>query len=494
MRTLVVFVCAGTAATGAGHLSRCLALAGAYRDAGWRVEFVVTGDAFTHLIGEEYAYHVATSNNALDVLKTAVSAESEMLVVDDYSIDKRIEQDCRRYCRRLAVFDDQTGRKHVCDLLIDAAAPDADSYRGLVDSDARILTGPKYALIGSGIIRRLGTFEARFGRGVANVLISFGATDPAGLTLRTIDAVADKLPQDVKLTVALSSRAPALEAIGARCSSRVRLRVDADMGEVIAAADLAIGAGGVGAFERAALGLPGIVVSAAENQKGVARLLIEAGACLDGGEPDADFAKRISRQLAVLIADEASRARMARAGVALVDGRAAERIRVAGIPSVKMRSGAVVRLRAAELSDEDWLLELQREPATRRFARTPAPPSPEQHKSWLAARLGERMSNLMIVECGELAVGMIRLDRYSHAGGETPRFEISIAVSAAFHGRGIGLAALGLVRQGNPGAVFDAFIFPENNASLRMFRRAGYIDSGNGYYRSDPDRSGRPKS
>src|SRR4051812_43761321 len=66
----LVFVCAGTSATGAGHLSRCLALADAYRHRGWRIEFIVSGDAFAELFGNQYRWHVAPSGQALDVLKT----------------------------------------------------------------------------------------------------------------------------------------------------------------------------------------------------------------------------------------------------------------------------------------------------------------------------------------------------------------------------------------------------------------------------------------
>jgi len=45
-----------------------------------------------------------------------------------------------------------------------------------------------------------------------------------------------------------------------------------------------------------------------------------------------------------------------------------------------------------------------------------------------------------------------------------------------------------------PGAIIDAFVLPENLASLRMFLRAGYIDVGNGYYRSSPRKLRLPET
>lgn len=483
----IIFICAGTPATGAGHLTRCLALAGAYRDAGWRVEFILNSAAFTNLLSIEYPWHVADSGQTLDVLAALAPDGCNVLVLDNYAQDERFESACRSFARRIIVLDDQSGRRHECDLLIDAAAPDPSCYGSLANGSTRILTGPKYALIRTDILeRRLTAIASRRDRKVANVLVSFGATDPAGLTLETIDAIADSLREEVTITAALSSRAPAIDAVRSRTSKRIRLRVDADMGEVIAAADLAIGAGGVGAFERAVLGLPTVIVTAAENQRGVVRLLIEAGAALDGGTPGLGFAERIRRELARLLGDDDGRNRIAAAAASVIDGRAAERIRLESAQGFKTSSGAMVRLRLAELADEEWLLCLQQEPSTRRFARNPQPPSPKEHARWLARTLEGGSSSLAIIEVDGTAAGIIRLDRPERFCPTEPQFEVSIAVSAAFHGCGIGSAALRLIRSEHPVAVFDAFILPGNDRSLRMFRKEGYIDIGNGHYRSAP--------
>jgi UDP-2,4-diacetamido-2,4,6-trideoxy-beta-L-altropyranose hydrolase len=485
---LVVFLCAGTPATGAGHLSRCLALAGAYRKAGWRTEFIVTGDAFARFFGADYSWRVAASpEQILAALKVVARNGCELVVIDDYALDGEFESDCRNFARRIVVLDDQTGRHHRCDVVVDAAVSDASVYRDLIAGTARVLAGPKYALIRSDILRHRRTaIEARAGRNPTNILLSFGATDPAGLTLTTLDAIADQLPDGITLTIALSSRAPGIEAIRSRGSSRIHLAVDADMGEVIAAADLAVGAAGVGAFERAALGLPGIVVAAADNQKGIARLLVEAGASLDGGEPDAEFSARIVPQLAKLVGDADLRASMASAAAALADGRAADRIRLACTDGRTTSAGVEVRLRAAEFEDADWLLELQREPATRRFARNPAPPALQQHMRWLAGIFEKGSCCLVIVEAGGAPAGMIRLDPSERCMMQSPQYEVSIAVSTAFHGKGVGSASLWLIRELNPSAIFDAFVLPENETSLRMFLRAGYIDAGGGFYSSVP--------
>jgi len=240
--------------------------------------------------------------------------------------------------------------------------------------------------------------------------------------------------------------------------------------------------------------LPSVVVAAVENQRGVARLLADTKASLDGGEPDLGSARRVVQQLEMLINDAALRREMSAVAAVLVDGRAASRIHFACAAAVKISVDAEVGLRVAEPSDADWLLVLQHEPATRRFARNAAPPSREQHLRWLAAIFEDRSSILAIVETNGRPSGMIRLDRSEFFSDEHPQYEVSIAVSTAFQGRGVGSAALRLIRALYPGAILDAFVLPENEASLRMFLRAGYTGVGNGFYRNIPRKPRLPEA
>jgi UDP-2,4-diacetamido-2,4,6-trideoxy-beta-L-altropyranose hydrolase len=484
---LIVFVCAGTPATGAGHLSRCLALAEIYRKEGWRVGFVVPDDSFAQLFATDNAWHVAAPNEIISALRTIAAEGCDLLVIDDYARDEVFESDCREFAKRIIAFDDQTGRRHSCDTIVDAAASNTSSYRDFVGGHALVLAGPKYALIRTDILKhRNSAIEARRDRAVHNILVSFGATDPWGLTLKALDAIAGKFSDEIKITVALSSRGRHLEAIRSRLSRRIHLLIDADMGAVIAASDIAVGSASVGAFERAAMGLPGIAVTAADNQRGVARLLVEAGASLDGGKPDPGFESRIVRQLEMLTADVSLRNAMAMASASLIDGRAASRIQIACAGSTQTPAGTKVRLRAAEFDDAAWLFDLQQEPATRRFARNPAPPTVGEHRRWLSAALTRDSTILAIVEVDGVAAGTIRLDTSGLRAVELSRYEITIAVSTRFHGCGVGSAALRLIREMHPGATFDAYVLPENAASLRLFMRAEYVDAGNGFYRSVP--------
>jgi UDP-2,4-diacetamido-2,4,6-trideoxy-beta-L-altropyranose hydrolase len=478
---------------GAGHVTRCLAVAEALVESGWHAAFAVgrdtpptlppqTIDAFeTHLIA-------GSESDESDELRERFTDGVDLLVVDHYQRDIRFEQACRGWARRVLVMDDATGRHHDCDVLVDSAAGDASPYAGCVPAHARLLLGPAYALVRRNFVkRRADALVQRDGRPVKNILVSFGATDPWNVTPVALDALA-RLADDFSITIALSSRAPHAENIRRHMPSRAHLVLDADMAELMIEADLAIGAAGASAFERAVLGLPSIMVTVAENQRGIASALTELGAAVAAGRFDATLSSRLGRITQGLIGDAAARSGMTEAATALVDGRGSQRLLSALAGEDRARDGSSVRLRLAEKSDEEWLLQLQRAPQTRRYAKNPAVPDAQEHADWMARTLAEADKFLLLVEAGDERAGSLRLDRLD---SKNAAFEISIAVCPSFHGRGIGSAALSLVRRLQPVGVFDAEILPDNVASRALFARAGFRKVGETRYRQLPD-DGQP--
>jgi RimJ/RimL family protein N-acetyltransferase len=346
-----------------------------------------------------------------------------------------------------------------------------------------VLTGPAYALLRRNFFNRRQSALARRDHGaVRNILVSFGATDPFNATSVALDAL-DGVAADV--TVALSSRALHLGTVQARLSKRTRLMIDADLAELIAEADIGIGAAGSSAFERALLGLPSILVTLADNQRGIAALMACAGAATDAGMLDRDLPARLRGLIETLIRDAAARAGMTQAARLLVDGRGASRLAIAVAGAISVPDGPCARLRLADASDEAWLLELQRQPETRRYFRNPTVPTADEHRRWLQQMLDDPRRLLLIVEVDAIPAGMVRLDRDDDLG-DMVRYTISIAISPAFHNRGFASAALSLIRRLMPVAALDADVAPENIASIRLFSSKGFQRVGNDLYRSMP--------
>src|SRR4029078_9254179 len=117
---------------------------------------------------------------------------------------------------------------------------------------------------------------------------------------------------NISSIVVLSSRAPNIDAVRKQVPGKARLLPDVqDMAELMTNADLAIGASGSTAYERAVVGLPSILVTVADNQRGIARQMTEGGAALDGGMLDRGLVARLRTLLASLLSDAAPRPRLA---------------------------------------------------------------------------------------------------------------------------------------------------------------------------------------
>jgi spore coat polysaccharide biosynthesis predicted glycosyltransferase SpsG len=113
----------------------------------------------------------------------------------------------------------------------------------------------------------------------------------------------------------------------------VELHVDTeDMAVLMARADMAIGAAGVTAWERCALGLPTLIVIAADNQRANAAALAERGAAQVLGWHADISGEAIARGIGELCSDPSRRERMSRAAIGMCDGRGTARLAEAMCP------------------------------------------------------------------------------------------------------------------------------------------------------------------
>jgi UDP-2,4-diacetamido-2,4,6-trideoxy-beta-L-altropyranose hydrolase len=488
---VAIFRCDASPRIGAGHVMRCLALAEELGDIGWCVRFVVGNETISTvppLARRGVGVRVLHNADELEVLREEASGQAELLVVDHYQRDATFEHACRTFVKKILVLDDATGRNHDCDFLVDAAASGPDAYAGNVPASARVMAGPAYALLRRSFLAHRETALARRdGRSVKEILVSCGATDPDNVTAAVLDGL-DDLAGEIPTTVVLSSRAPHIDAVRKRLRGKAQLLLDVeDMAELMTNADLAIGAAGSTAYERAVLGLPSILVTVAENQREIAGLMTGAKAAADGGAVDSGLSIRLRELTADLLKDGAARRNMAAAASALVDGRGAVRIALAMLDDVLAKNGARIRLQLASTNDERWLLKIQQHPQTRRHFRNAAIPTAEEHHEWMRRVLADPERLLLAVTANERPVGSIRLDQLSQESNSA-RYEVSIAIDPECQGIGIGTAALRLVRAVMPGAVLDATVFPDNKASCALFAGAGFAAVSGDVYRSIPHR------
>lgn len=332
--------CDASARIGGGHLRRCLTLAAALGAKGWRVWFAAKGETLPAApapLPEVQGWIVldGSGRNEPKQIEAALPGRpADLLVVDHYDWDEVHERSCRAFARRIAVIDDLANRRHDADLLLDQTFGRSESdYAGLVPRRCAILCGSRYALLRPDFAARRQTALARrrtYGP-VQRVLVGMGAADADDLTSVAIAAVAlvsERLGRPLALDVVLGSAAPHLDAVRRLLIDLPAwsIHVDASgssLARLMASADLAIGAAGTTSWERCCLGLPSVVLVAADNQAKIASELAAAGACKVVA---ASAPEDIAAAVLDLCRDEGARLAMGRAAASVCNG--------AGTPSV----------------------------------------------------------------------------------------------------------------------------------------------------------------
>jgi UDP-2,4-diacetamido-2,4,6-trideoxy-beta-L-altropyranose hydrolase len=475
-RPIAVFRADASAKLGGGHVMRCLVLADQLAARGWQCVFATSTET-PATVPALLARHAVVAIETPEALAKQWPNGVDALIVDHYGLDVRFERACRDWARRIVVIDDLADREHDADILIDATLGRREwEYRQLVPESCRLLLGPAFALLRPEFARARPASLARDRSALASVFVGFGATDPDNLTGRLLPELAAALPQAC-FDVAIGGAAPGLRGVEglAQKHARVRLHIGAtNVASLMAGSDFAIGNAGTGAWERCALGVPSAAIVAAENQRAIARALAASGAAV-AAEPDG-----LTAMLRGLAA--ATRLGMARAAATICDGLGA--MRVAGLlEPIYTRDGKPVSLLPMTAADSDRVLGWQTAPGARRFSRNPAPPSPETHRRWFAARLADPGCIFNLIVCDGAPAGLLRFDRLSP---DRDAFEVSILVAPEFQGRNVAGAALAQGRSLVPWAEFHAEVLPGNVASAALFTRMGYAHTLLGRYVARP--------
>lgn len=192
------------------------------------------------------------------------------LVVDSYALDCKWEKYLRPYVNKIMVLDDLANRTHDCDILLDQNFYKNMEHRydELVPFTCQMLLGPKYALLRPEFHQAKKNLRKRDGK-VRRILVFFGGSDPTNETKKALEAIKLLNRPDISVDVVVGASNPHKEEIKKMCSQMPNTtyycQVE-NMAEMMAAADLAIGAGGATTLERLYLELPTIAIAVAENQ------------------------------------------------------------------------------------------------------------------------------------------------------------------------------------------------------------------------------------
>lgn len=353
-------------ALGTGHIRRSLALVVPLRRQDWRIGLAVHREAIAVVpeIGDGDIELLAIDPQDMDGAQREAATllrrwpkGADLLIVDHYKRGAVFERAARRCARCILAVDDLADRRHDVDALLDATpGRQPDDYAALMDRPARLLIGPRCVPLAPAFaeMRPAALARRQKQQGIRRILVNFGGSDPHGLTLVALCALAQTgFDGDIEAVFGLSGQGDAqAQALAREVSLSVEVAIGAtDMAARMARADLAVGAGGTSSLQRCCLGLPSIIVVTADNQALLARGLAAVGAALVIGADGHDLEREMCTALAALLAEPERTTLMSQRAAALVDGHGAERVlgEVLKLP-VAAAIGCAKRMDASEFS------------------------------------------------------------------------------------------------------------------------------------------------
>lgn len=308
----IVFRVDASLQMGTGHVMRCLTLADALQKQGSEVSFICrehNGNLIKYIENKGYIVYRLdillsdieelnqSENNPLAHASWLGATQKEdaeacdsilkninpdWLIIDHYAIDYRWQNQLKKNYKKLMVIDDLADRKHKCDLLLDQTfGRKEDDYNNLVPHDCKLLLGSHYALLRAEFSKwREYSLQRRVASELKNILISMGGIDQNNVTGQVLQVLKTcVLPEKLTITVILGAATPNIKMVKQIATTmpnttEVKVGVD-NMAELMANADLAIGAAGATTWERCCLGVPSILVVLADNQKIIAQHIAE---------------------------------------------------------------------------------------------------------------------------------------------------------------------------------------------------------------------------
>lgn len=456
---------------GIGHVMRCTALAEAWQEAGGKAFLIACNlpDSVAQLLRRRRIEcrelpEAATAGSGNDLERTISECDrggADWIAIDGCHFSLELASRCKAAGLQTLWIDDLGAEVGDADLVLNqnpwAAEPGEPA-------DRRLLLGPSYALLRSEFrfapLRRTGILTLR-------ALVTLGGADPGNATGSIVELLANaKRPITVKIVVGPMNRHAAELERMARAGTQIEVQESPDdLRPLFAWADVAITAAGSTCWELARFGVPMLVTTTADNQRGNAVALARLGAAIDlgpAGELTVDGVQAALEQ----VASAQDRDAMSLAGRRLVDGLGAGRV-------VEAMLAHTVRLRHARQEDCRLAFDWANDPTVRAGSFRSAPIEWNEHVAWFGHRVANHDAPFFVATDGfDRPLGQLRLDE-APAG-----LRISLSVDPRERRRGVGEKLLRRAcRQAFNERSADclvAAIKPGNDASRRLFERCGF--------------------
>jgi UDP-2,4-diacetamido-2,4,6-trideoxy-beta-L-altropyranose hydrolase len=328
----VIFRADASSTIGIGHVTRCVSLACSIQKLGGDViflckdlpgkhsKFIESKGFFVKTIAANWqpAKNNVTSrydevmlrrHAIFDAVQTQEIIGSvgtvDWLVLDSYGLGFEWEKLIRPIVSNLMVIDDFVDRPHFADLLLNQniLSRSEREYAAKTNEKCRVITGPQFSLLDDIYERLRKKTPPRQGK-VKRILVYFGGADSTNLTGKVLRALQKGKFENLSVAVVLPASGPHRANVEYLAEILPFVEVHdnlPNLANLIAWADLAIGAAGSSSWERVCLGLPSLVVSISEDQRLVASGLEKNGLARWIGHHDSLSCREIIREIKIAV-------------------------------------------------------------------------------------------------------------------------------------------------------------------------------------------------
>lgn len=448
------------AGIGYGHLARCTALYQAFESLDNEPELIIAGGgAPARLVsGPSHKVYDWRAPSRL----RAAAADADIVVIDSYIAGPTAYAAAAGETRVLVCLDDTARLPYPPGIVVNGAIraarlpyPRADGVTYLLGPAFAPLRAEFWDIPVKEIVPELRT-----------ALVALGGNDVARLAPRAVAILEALRPRLDVIVVLGSGDETGLGERAQRLPTASAIEVLAEMLK----ADVCVATAGQTLTEAARVGVPTVAVCVADNQRDNAEGWSEIGFAEYAGEAgEKDLDARISDAVARL-ASQDERHRRCRIGRDAVDGRGALRVARRALGQALLGR---LRFGPPSAKDARAVFELANDPGVRRGSFHPEPIEWTEHERWFHAKLIDPASIYLLALAHDTLAGQVRF--YVEDRTAT----VSIALAAAYRGRGLGSLVLerGLehLRRASPLVqAIRAFVRPTNAASKRMFEAAGF--------------------
>ena len=510
---------------GSGHIMRCLTLADGLKQQGHDISFICRehDGHLADLIGQKgFAVQLLAKSETADFIKQHVHSEwldasesddfaeckpilqalkPDWLIIDHYAIGKNWEQQAKRLLPNLKILaiDDLADRTHDCEILLDQNfGRKNEDYQPLVPSDCQRLLGTRYTLLRDEFAswRAMSLNRRKSVQPPNNILVNLGGVDNDNVTLKILQSLNTFVQQSTQafnVTVVMGKTAPHIVRIqdfAKQANFPCHVIVNANnMAELMANADLAIGAAGSTTWERCCLGLPMVLIVLADNQQVIAKALADKNLV----KVVTDIA-RLDEQLPRLLSEIADNyKKFSRQSAKLVDGQGAKRVAHRIEFAQKFQH---CQVRQATQADTQMIWQWRNHIDVRRWMFGQDEIALADHEKWYGKQLDHANVHLLIFEVAGEPMGLVNVtqmtvDKYqtlqlanTHAPNPNEKtaswgFYLS-PNSPKGQGLGFALGVLAIAQIFNTTDIgkITAQVLAYNTASLALHRKLGFSETG----------------